>query len=154
MDVSGNISASDGVAAGNYARVDVGNSFTGIQSVSGNVAVSGNSTTTGSTATGTLTIGSAGTPITEHLSTLVNPSFPALKPGACTNASFTLSGAADGDTTALGVPYSRMTGGGSLIYTAWVSAADTITLQACNANANSPQKTAGSGAIRVDLWKH
>jgi len=47
-----------------------------------------------------------------------------------------------------------MTGGGSLIYTAWVSAADTITVQACNANANNPQKTAGTGSIRVDLWKH
>jgi hypothetical protein len=104
-------------------------------------------------ASGSLVVGN-GTPILQHTSILVNPSFLALKPGACTTQNFTLTGAADGDTIALGVPNERMTGGGSLIYTAWVSAADTVTVQACNANASSPQKTAGTGSIRIDLWKH
>ena len=121
----------------------------------GNLGVTGNQSVTGNSATtGAVTIGSGGTPITKHLSILVDPAFVALKPGACTSASFTFTGASDGDTTALGVPNSRMTGGGNLIYSAWVSAAGTITVQACNGNANSPQKIAGSGAIRVDLWKH
>ena len=33
-------------------------------------------------------------------------------------------------------------------------AANTVTVQACNVNASTPQKTAGTGSIRVDLWKH
>lgn len=83
-----------------------------------------------------------------------NPAFPALKPAACATASFTFAGASDGDTTGLGVPSARMTGGGNLVCTAWVGAANTITIQACNVNAMVPQKTAGSGGIRVDVWKH
>ena len=138
-----------GVSAGNYARLDIANSFAGSQSVTGNMSVSGNSATTG-----TVTLGSGGTPIKEHLSMTFNPAFPALKPGACATASFRFTGASDGDTTALGVPSTRMTGGGNLVYTAWVSGANTITIQACNANAMVPQKSAGSGAIRVDDWKH
>jgi hypothetical protein len=138
-----------GVVAANYARLDIGNSFTGNQAVTGNVSVTGNSATTG-----TVTIGSGGTPISEHLSVLVNPSLPALLPFGCASANFTLTGAADGDTMALGVPNERMTGGGNLLYTGWVSAANTVTIRACNIDSLHPQKTAGSGAIRVDLWKH
>jgi transposase len=89
----------------------------------------------------------------EHLSATFNPSFPALKPSTCATANFTLTGASDGDTLALGVPNARTTGGGTIADFAWVSAADTVTIQGCNISA-SPQKTAGSGAIRVDLWKH
>jgi Bacterial Ig-like domain (group 3)/Galactose oxidase, central domain len=138
-----------GVSASKYARLDIGNSLTGNQSVTGNVTVSGNSVTDGS-----VTIGAGGTAITQHMSILVNPSFPALAPGACSTKTFTITGVADGDTTALGLPSTRMTGGGNLVYMAWVSATNTVTIQACNANATSPQKTAGSGQIRVDLWKH
>jgi hypothetical protein len=132
-----------GVAAGSYARLDIGNTSAGNLSMAGNLNLNRS-----------VTIG-GGTAITEHISVLVNPTFAALKPGACATQDFTLTGAADGDTIALGVPNSRMTGGGTqLVYTAWVSAAGTIAIQACNANANNPQKTAGTGSIRVDLWKH
>jgi len=144
-----NALALGGLAAGYYARLDIDNSFSGNQSVAKNLSVSGNSATTG-----TVTIGSGGTPITGHLSALANPTFPALKPGDCATANFTLAGAANGDTIALGVPNERMTGGGNLIYTAWVSAPNTVTIQGCNAHANKQQKTAGSGNIRIDLWKH
>jgi VCBS repeat protein/FG-GAP repeat protein len=117
------------------------------------VGAGGNIVLTPGTPGGGVIIG-GGTGITKHISILVNPSFPALKSGTCATASFTLTGAADGDTIALGVPNARMTGGGNLIYTAWVSASNTVTVQGCNVNASSPQKTAGSGSIRVDLWKH
>jgi hypothetical protein len=139
--IASNATALGGVMAGNYARLDTGNAFNGNQSVTGNVA-----------ATGSLAIGS-GTAITKHLSILVNPSFGALKAGACMSANFALTGAVDGDTIALGVPNERMMGGGILIFSAWVSAADTVTLQECNVS-SMPQKTAGSGAVRIDLWKH
>jgi uncharacterized repeat protein (TIGR03803 family) len=142
-----------GVGSSNYARLDIGNYFNGNEAIAGNLSASGSLTIGGASSTGPLTIG-GGTPITQHLSILVNPAFAALKPGDCRTADFAMKGAADGDTAALGVPSSRMTGGGNLVYTAWVGAPDTITLQACNANGHEPQKAAGSGAIRVDLWKH
>ena len=115
----------------------------------------GNVTTSGSLASsGAVRIGGGGTPITQHVSVVVNPSFAALKPSTWATANFTLTGAADGDTIALGVPNARMLGGAALEYFAWVSAADTITVRACNIDPNAKQTTAGSGAIRVDLWKH
>ncbi len=132
-----------GIPSLSYARVDVGNSFTGNQSISGNLSTAGS------------TILGGGTPIVEHLSALFNPSIAALKPATCATANFTLTGASDGDTLALGVPNARMTGGTGVIlnYFAWVSATNTVTIQVCNVG-GSPQKTAGTGAIRVDVWKH
>ncbi|MBV8206332.1 MAG: hypothetical protein JO041_06030 [Acidobacteria bacterium] len=150
-NLAANSSALGNVAAANYARLDIGNSFPGNQAVTGNISATGALSVTGATSTGTVAIG-GGTPIKEHLSITVNPAFPALKPGQCTTAGFTFTGASDGDTTALGVPNSRMTGG-PLIYTAWVSAANIMTVQVCYAG-NAPQKTANTGAIRIDLWKH
>src|SRR5262249_3101155 len=89
------------VAAANYARLDIGNAFTGNQSVNGSEAIAGS-----------VSIGN-GTPITKHLSALFNPSFPALGKFTCATASFALSGVSNGDTTALGVPNARMTGPGN-----------------------------------------
>jgi hypothetical protein len=139
--IASNATALGGVMAGNYARLDIGNNFNGKQSVTGNLAT-----------TGSLTIGS-GTAIKKQLAILVNPSFAAMKPSTCVSANFTLTGAADGDTIALGVPNERMQGGGILFFSAWVSAPDTVTLQECNLGSN-PQKTAGSGEIRIALWQY
>ena len=116
-----------GVAAGNYARLDLGNNFTGNQQVAGNLSTAGTTTLGG------------GTPIVEHLSTTFSPAFAALKPATCATQNYTLAGANDGDMLALGVPNERTTGGGTIIYFAWVSAANTLTIQACNIGA-SPQK--------------
>jgi YVTN family beta-propeller protein len=165
-----NASQLGGVGAGNYARLDIGNTFSGNEAIMGTLSASGsvfgsnvtaansvfatNVAATGNvTASGSVTIGTAGTPILGHLSATFNPSFPALKPSTCATANTGLTGASDGDTLALGVPNARTTGGGTIVYFAWVSVANTITVQACNIGA-SPQKTAGSGVIRVDLWKH
>lgn len=82
----------------------------------------------------------------------MNPAFPVLKGGTCASANFALGGAADGDTIALGVPSERMTANATVIYTAWVSAANTVTVQAGDILAT--QKTAAAGSIRIDLWKH
>jgi hypothetical protein len=131
-----------GILAANFARLDISNAFTGNQSLGGNLAVAG-----------TVSLGSGGTPILKHLSLSFNPTFPALKAQACGSANFTFTGASDGDTIALGVPNSRMTGGGTMNYFAWISAPNTITIRACNIDL-AKQTTAGSGAIRVDVWQH
>ena len=150
-----------------FALLSGNNSFTGNQTVNGNVTASfflgdGSGLTnlnpaqlasrTAAINISSTTIG-GGTPIVEHLSATFNPGFPALKPSTCLPANLGLTGASDGDTLALGVPNARTTGGGTILYFAWVNAANSVALLACNISA-SPQKTAGSGAIRVDLWKH
>src|SRR5262249_24088522 len=120
------------------------------QNVAGNVTASGNASVSGS-----LTIGN-GTAITQHASIVVNPTFALLKPQKCSPPlPYTFVGAADGDVIALGVPNGKMSTDPSviLIYSAWVSQADTVSLQVCNLG-SGPQKVAAFGAIRIDLWKH
>lgn len=117
------------------------------------VANNGSVNTSGSLATsGPVTIG-GGTPIAEHLSMTFSLSVASLKPSTCTSSTFTLTGASDGDTTALGVPNALMSAG-MIIYSAWVSAANTVTIRACNVNPNGPAAAAASGTVRVDIWKH
>lgn len=136
-----------------YIQNNSGSAQTANLNISGNAGIGGNANVTGSLATtGPLTIGGTGTPIKGHMSIQVNPSFPVLKGGTCASANFAFGGAADGDTIALGVPNERMSPNVPVIYTAWVSAANTVTVQACDILGT--QKTAGTGSIRVDLWKH
>ncbi|MHB8654557.1 MAG: beta strand repeat-containing protein [Terriglobia bacterium] len=103
-------------------------------------------------ASGSVSIG-GGTPITEHLSMVVTPGFANLNSLACTSANFTLTGAADGDTVALGVQNSMMNVDVPLVYTGWVSVANTITIRDCNFS-GAKQKVAATGSIRIDLWRH
>jgi hypothetical protein len=131
--------------AGSYATTGA-NLFTGSQSITGNVSITGNSATAG-----TATIGSAGTPIVQHLSSTFSATFKPIVKAGCTSQSFTFAGVNDGDTVALGVPNERMTVA-DIIFSAWVSAANTITIRAC-AFALKPTGF-GSGAIRVDVWQH
>jgi hypothetical protein len=131
--------------AGSYATT-AANKFTGAQSITGNLSITGSSATTGAT-----TIGSGGTPIVEHLSETFTPTFTLSSGAACASESFTFTGAAEGNTVALGVPSQRMTAA-DVIYTAWVSAANKVTIRVC-AFTGVP-KSFGSGAIRVDVWKH
>jgi YVTN family beta-propeller protein len=110
-------------------------------------------------ASGSVTIGTGGTPILEHLSQTISLNVAAAGPATCAPlTSFNLTGASDGDSLALGVPNSllnpTLTGAGILNYSAWVSAANTITIRVCNVNPNGPKSNAVSGTIRVDIWKH
>src|SRR5579863_1668169 len=106
-------------------------------------------------ASGSVTIGSGGTPIVEHLSMTFSVSFSPLKPSSCfTPPPFSFLGASDGDTIAIGVPNAMMTLSNIMIYSAWVSAPNTISIRACNLDPNTSLKTGPSGTIRVDDWKH
>jgi hypothetical protein len=100
---------------------------------------------------GAVTIGASGTPITQHASATGSLNFGSLAVGACSVATITVTGAADGDTVALGVPQT-MAGASGLMFFGWVSAADTVSVRACNVSGG----TVGllTGTVRADVWKH
>jgi uncharacterized repeat protein (TIGR03803 family) len=143
-----------GVAAGNYARLDIGNTFTGNQNVTGNVSASG------SVAAGSLTIG-GGSPITESVSVTQAVTLPAIPPISCRALpSVGLAGFTPGasDTIALGIPETLAAPGGSvfLMYQAsetTTSNSPTITIHVCNP-AFRPYRGGGTGTIRADIFKH
>jgi hypothetical protein len=114
-------------------------------SSNGSVNASGNLTTAGS-----VTIG-GGTAITKHISALFqNVAFNTkLSPNTCTVWPATISGAADGDTVAVGIGSSLMTA--NIVYSAWATNG-AVQVRICNPT-GSPT-TVGAGNIRVDLWRH
>ena len=158
-----NASQLGGIGAGNYARLDIGNTFTGNQFVTGNLIASGglgspavltgNLTAQSSViSNGPVTIGQSGTPIIEHLSQTPTITVPPVAPNNCaTLTPVTFLGASDGDTIALGIK-NALTSGGNLTYFVWVSATNTISIKVCNPHGTTNSSL--TGMIRVDIWKH
>jgi hypothetical protein len=98
---------------------------------------------------GSLTIG-GGSAILKHLSATATLDFAAITaPNCATDLTITVTGAASGDTVALGVPSGSMVAG--VQFFAWVSAANTVSVRAC-AFTGSPNPA--SGTFRVDVWQH
>ena len=140
-----NSSNLSGVAGSKYARLDVANAFQANQSITGDLSATGNVSSGG-----TMTIGGGGTPITKHVSVLfqnvaLNTN---LSPTTCTVWSGTVSGAADGDTVAAGLPSSLMSA--NIVYSAWARNGG-VTVRICNPT--GAPTTVGAGNIRVDVWK-
>jgi hypothetical protein len=108
------------------------------------------------TASGSVTIGTGGTPILERLSQAFTVSVPGVSPNNCaTLTPVAFTGASDGYTIALGVPHALVAGtsGEFLEYFGWVSATNTVTIRVCNPQGGSANNPV-SGTIRVDIWKH
>lgn len=99
---------------------------------------------------GAITIGS-GTPILQHISTTGTVSLVSLAAASCQVTNVVATGAADGDTVALGVP-SSLAAGGDLVFFGFVSAPDTVSVRTCNIGAASVDNL--SGSVRVDVWRH
>jgi hypothetical protein len=133
----------------------LGNASTTVLSTTGNILVNGFATTTasnGNIATaGSLAIG-AGTAITKHSSNAVSLDFPAITAQSCTTLTLAVTGAADGDTVALGVP-NALASTASTTFSGWVSSADTVTVRACNIGAAAIADPAAA-TVRADVWKH
>jgi hypothetical protein len=70
--------------------------------------------------------------------------------GAATDLTITVTGAADGDAVALGVPNGSTVANGS--FTAWVSATDTVTVRFSNSNLVTALDPA-SGTFKVRVFK-
>ena len=152
-NLAGNANALGGVSPGNYARLDIGNSFTGNQNVAGNMTTSGNVSSAGS-----LTIGN-GEPITHHFSHLFqNVTFnQVLTAGACVVlpafSDPSLAAASDSDTVVVALP-DALIGANQIVYAAWAGpTTGIVNVRLCNPT-GMRIALAATGNVRIDVWKH
>lgn len=93
-----------------------------------------------------------GTSIIGHLSATSSLDFGATSANTCDNLTMTVTGAADADTCALGVP-TALASGSNTSFTCFVSAADTVTVRRCN-SATGAASDPASATVRATVWKH
>jgi hypothetical protein len=108
-----------------------------------NLSTSGNITDSGS-----LNIG-GGQAISKHISTTAALDFANQTAIGCNDLTVTATDAALGDVVTLGVPNASVPNGTAL-FSAWVSAPNTVTVRYCNLMSGDP----ASGTFRVDVWQH
>jgi hypothetical protein len=100
---------------------------------------------------GAATIG-GGTAITRHISVSTSLAFPEFKRGSCNTLTVTATGAADGDSVALGIP-NALASIDEITWFGWVSAPGIVSVRGCNvSNETVPAPPAVS--VRVDVWQH
>lgn len=95
----------------------------------------------------TITIGS-GTTILKHLSATATLDFANLAAIGCEDLTITVTGAALGDTVAIGVPNASIVSNGTFF--GWVSATNTVSIKFCTVVSGDP----ASGTFRADVWQH
>jgi hypothetical protein len=104
---------------------------------------------------GALTIGQSGTAITRHLSNTASFDFGAVD-GSCLNLTITVTGAVAGNTVV--ATQTPVAGGietdADGIWTAYVSAANTVTVRVCDANPAQVAFNPVAQTWRVDVWQH
>jgi len=116
----------------------------------------GTATTTinsaGAVSAQTITIG-GGTSITNHISATASLDFPVIGANSCESLTITVTGAADGNTVALGVPNALASASSTLAFSGFVSAADTVTVRICQVAAQATSDPAAA-TVRADIWQH
>jgi len=99
-------------------------------------------------------VGSAGTPVKKVLSATASIDFTALAAGTCENFTITVTGAANGDPVAVGIPAAAWATTEYASINAFVSAADTVTVKRCNlTNATTPLSNPAAVSIRATVMQ-
>jgi hypothetical protein len=113
------------------------------ESPAGTFAVSGNVSSSGSLKVG------GGTPVLKHLSATASLDFPSIAASSTAELTVTVTGAASGDTV-----YAAPTGApeAGLVWSAYVSAANTVTVRMANHTAGAIDPAARTW--RADVWQH
>lgn len=153
-----------GTGAGNFADVVQADNGFFATGVSGNVEFSTNVNpaqaalimdlavnTVGSifkVSTAGVTVGVNGTEMKKILSATAVLDFPNTLSGTVSDLTVTVLGAVSGDVVSIGVPSASATA--SSVYSAWVSAADTVTIRHAAIGADS---NPASGTFRVTVFK-
>lgn len=102
-------------------------------------------------AMGGFTVGS-GTTITRYLSGTALLDFAAWSGSDCQEKTISVTGAYDGDSVTLGIPNALASIDG-VMWSAWVSAANTVTVRGCKITAGRSTDPAG-GTIRASVIQH
>src|SRR5581483_9721412 len=92
-----------------------------------------------------------GAAIIKHLSATASLDFASVAANSCSDLTITVTGAANGDSVALGVPGALASTAG-LVFTGFVSAANTVTVRACNV-ATAASANPAAATVRADIWK-
>ncbi|MFI5057412.1 MAG: hypothetical protein ACHQLQ_04440 [Candidatus Acidiferrales bacterium] len=100
---------------------------------------------------GATTIG-GGTAITRHISVSTSLAFPEFSRRSCNTLSVTATGAADGDSVALGIP-NALASIDELTWFGWVSAPGVVSVRGCNVT-NQTMSAPPTVNLRVDVWQH
>lgn len=95
-----------------------------------------------------IAIGASGTVILKHISNTATLDFANLAAIGCEDLTITVTGAALGDTVAIGVPNGSMVSNGNFF--GWVSATNTVSIRFCTVVSGDP----ASGTFRADVWQH
>lgn len=105
-------------------------------------------------ANGTVSIG-GGTGIKKVLAGTASLDFGATAAGACDSLTITVTGAADGDTVALGIPTALGAADAYQDFHGFVSAADTVTIKRCNpTNATTALSNPAAATVRATVFKY
>lgn len=129
--------------------------ITGATTITGAATVSSTLGVTGaSTLTGGATIGSGGAPLLKVLSGTGAVDFTALAAGTCETFTITVTGAANGDTVALGIPAAAWATTEYATIQGWVSTTNTVTVKRCNiTNATTPLSDPASVTVRATVMQ-
>lgn len=138
----------------NGARVDVGAGASDYLSSNGTTITSAAPfTVTGALASTTLAIGASGTAILKHLSATASLDYDLSGAGiTCQDLTITVTGAATGDTAAVGIADALAATAGISFGAPWVSASNTVKLRACDVTSSNPNPAAAT--VRADVWQH
>jgi hypothetical protein len=114
------------------SRADKTIALRGNTTIAGTTAITGNTTVTGTAAvSSTLSIG-GGAAIAKVLTGTGSVDFTALAAGTCETFNITVTGAANGDSVALGVPAAAWATTEYATIQGFVSATNTVTVKRCN----------------------
>jgi hypothetical protein len=115
------------------------------------ISTSGNISTTG-----TLTVGTGGTAITRHVSETFTINIANIAASACVSTAQPVASAAVADSTVTVSP-NPIAGGietGTVTWSAFVSAANEVTIRACNIATVTAFDPAATQVWRIDVWRH
>lgn len=102
-----------------------------------------------------LTIGNGGAEISKHLSATSSLNFGATAAGTCERLTMTVTGAVDGDVVTKGIPVALRESDAYQSFDAYVSAANTVTVERCNLlNAVSALSNPAAAVVRVSIDRY
>jgi hypothetical protein len=145
-NASGNVLTSNGAGVAPSWQAPAGGGIT----LSGNNAWTGtNSWSNTSTFTGAVQVGTSGNAMTGIFSATSAEDFGPMNDGDCEDNTMTVTGAAVDDPVFISVPTASADAG--VQYTAWVSAANTVTIRACK-DTESANSNPASGTFRAVVF--